>query len=138
VLDATLTLWQLPKIMRRQGPTPDMIKSELVIKLTEQNPHLYQRDIEQVANAILDTISDALAQGGRVELRGFGTFTVKKREARAGRNPRTGDAVSISEKVVPVFRTGKEMRQRLNPASPKRAKKKSGAAATNVRGLVNA
>jgi integration host factor subunit beta len=115
-----------------------MIKSELVIKLTEQNPHLYQRDIEQVVNAILDTISDALAQGGRVELRGFGTFTVKKREARAGRNPRTGEAVSISEKVVPMFKTGKEMRHRLNPASPKRAKKRSGAGATNKRGLVDA
>jgi integration host factor subunit beta len=115
-----------------------MIKSELVIKLTEQNPHLYQRDIEQIVNAILDTISDALAQGGRVELRGFGTFTVKKREARAGRNPRTGEAVVISERVVPAFRTGKEMRHRLNTASQKRAKKKSGAGATNVRGLVDA
>jgi integration host factor subunit beta len=115
-----------------------MIKSELVIKLTEQNPHLYQRDIEQIVNAILDTISDALAQGGRVELRGFGTFTVKKREARAGRNPRTGEAVSISEKVVPVFKTGKEMRHRLNPASPKRGKKRRGAGAADVRGLVNA
>jgi integration host factor subunit beta len=115
-----------------------MIKSELVIKLTEQNPHLYQRDIEQVVNAILDTIGDALAQGGRVELRGFGTFTVKKREARAGRNPRTGEAVSISEKVVPVFKTGKEMRHRLNPASQKRANKKSGAGATRVTGFVDA
>ncbi len=115
-----------------------MIKSELVIKLTAQNRHLYQRDIEQVVNAILDTISDALAQGGRVELRGFGTFTAKKREARAGRNPRTGEAVSISEKVVPVFRTGKEMRHRLNPVPQKRAKKKSGVAATNKRGLVDA
>jgi integration host factor subunit beta len=67
-----------------------MIKSELVSKLTEQNPHLYQRDIEQVVNAILDTISDALAQGGRVELRGFGTFTVKKREARCRPQPAYG------------------------------------------------
>src|SRR5215218_5548066 len=115
-----------------------MLKSELVSKLTKQNPHLYQRDIEQVVNAILDTISDALAQGKRVELRGFGTFTVKKREARTGRNPRTGEAVSISEKVVPVFKTGKEMRQRLNPVSQKRAKKRSGAGATDVRGLVDA
>ncbi len=115
-----------------------MIKSKLVIKLTEQNPHLYQRDIEQVVNAILDTISDALAEGRRVELRGFGTFTVKKRDARAGRNPRTGEAVAVSEKVVPAFRTGKEMRQRLNPVSPKRAKKRSGAGATNARGLVDA
>jgi integration host factor subunit beta len=99
-----------------------MIKSELVQKLSEQNPHLYQRDIENVVNAILDTISDALAQGGRVEIRGFGTFAVKKRNARTGRNPRTGDAVSISEKVVPVYKTGKEMRHRLNPASQKRAR----------------
>ncbi len=115
-----------------------MIKSELVNKLTEQNPHLYQRDIEQVVDAILDTISDALAQGRRVELRGFGTFTVKKREARAGRNPRTGEAVAVSEKVVPAFRTGKEMHQRLNPAFQKPAKKRSGAGATDVRDLVGA
>ena len=115
-----------------------MIKSELVIKLTEQNPHLYQRDIEQVVKAILDTIRDTLAQGGRVELRGFGTFTVKKREARAGRNPRTGEAVSVSERVVPAFRTGKEMRHRLNPAAKKRVKKGSGAGATDVRSLVDA
>ncbi len=115
-----------------------MIKSELVMKLTEQNPHLYQRDIEQVVNAILDRISDALAQGRRVELRGFGTFTVKKREARTGRNPRTGEAVSISEKVVPVFKAGKAMRHRLNPVSQNRAKKRSGAGATNARGLVDA
>jgi integration host factor subunit beta len=114
-----------------------MLKSELVSKLTEQNPHLYQRDIEQVVNAILDTIRDALAQGGRVELRGFGTFTAKTREARAGRNPRTGEAVSVSEKVVPVFRTGKEMRLRLNPASQKRVKR-SGAGAPDGRSLVDA
>ncbi len=114
-----------------------MIKSELVAKLTEQNPHLYQRDIEQVVDAILNTIGNALAQGRRVEIRGFGTFTVKKREARAGRNPRTGEAVAVSEKVVPAFRTGKEMRHRLNPASPKRAKR-SGAGATDVRDLVGA
>jgi len=115
-----------------------MIKSELVIKLAEQNLHLYQRDIEQVVNAILDTIGDALAEGRRVELRGFGTFTVKKREARAARNPRTGEAVSVSEKVVPVFRTGKEMRHRLNSVPQKRAKKGGGAGATAVRGLVDA
>ena len=94
-----------------------MLKSELVLRLAEQNPHLYQRDIEHIVNAILTTIADALARGDRVELRGFGTFTVKKRGARAGRNPRTGTAVAISEKVAPHFKTGKEMRQRLNPAS---------------------
>jgi integration host factor subunit beta len=95
-----------------------MIKSELVLKIAEQNPHLYQRDVENIVNAILDTIADALARGDRVELRGFGAFSVKKRDARTGRNPRTGDSVEISEKVVPVFKTGKEMRQRLN-TSPK-------------------
>jgi integration host factor subunit beta len=94
-----------------------MIKSELVLKLAEQNPHLYQRDVENIVNAILDTIADALARGDRVELRGFGAFSVKKRDARTGRNPRTGESVSISEKVVPVFKTGKEMRQRLNGTS---------------------
>jgi integration host factor subunit beta len=91
-----------------------MIKSELVLKLAEQNPHLYQRDVENIVNAILDTIADALARGDRVELRGFGAFSVKRRDARTGRNPRTGESVPISEKVVPVFKTGKEMRQRLN------------------------
>ena len=94
-----------------------MIKSELVLKIAEQNPHLYQRDVENIVNAILDTIGDALSRGDRVELRGFGAFSVKKRDARTGRNPRTGEAVSVSEKVVPVFKTGKEMRERLNKAS---------------------
>jgi integration host factor subunit beta len=114
-----------------------MIKSELVQKLSEQNPHLYQRDIEMVVNAVLGTISDALAHGGRVEIRGFGTFAVKKRDARAGRNPRTGEAVSIPEKVVPVFKTGKEMRHRLN-ATPSRTMRKPVADATNISDLVDA
>ena len=91
-----------------------MLKSELVLKLAEQNPHLYKRDIEHVVNAILTTIADALARGDRVELRGFGTFVVKTRNARAGRNPRTGEAAPVSEKAVPHFKTGKEMKQRLN------------------------
>jgi len=102
-----------------------MIKSELVQKLAEQNPHLYSRDIEKIVNAILGTIGDALAQGDRVELRGFGTFAVKKRDARTGRNPKTGDLVAVSEKAVPVFKTGKEMRRRLNPTSPSRATRRS-------------
>ncbi|WP_232628487.1 integration host factor subunit beta [Methylobacterium sp. Leaf118] len=93
-----------------------MIKSELVLKIAEQNPHLYQRDVETLVNAILDTITDALAQGDRVELRGFGAFSVKRREARRGRNPRTGESVAVSEKAIPVFKTGKEMRLRLNGA----------------------
>jgi integration host factor subunit beta len=91
-----------------------MIKSELVLKIAERNPHLYQRDVENIVNAILDTIADALARGDRVELRGFGAFSVKKRDARTGRNPRTGATVSVSEKMTPVFKTGKEMRLRLN------------------------
>ncbi len=95
-----------------------MIKSELVTKIAEQNPHLYQRDVENIVNAILDTIGDALARGDRVELRGFGAFSVKKRDARTGRNPRTGESVSVSQKVIPVFKTGKEMRQRLNGGKP--------------------
>ena len=77
-----------------------MIKSELVLKIAEQNPHLYQRDVENIVNAILDTIADALARGDRVELRGFGAFSVKKRDARTGRNPRTGETVSVAEKVI--------------------------------------
>jgi integration host factor subunit beta len=99
-----------------------MIKSELVLRLAEQNPHLYQRDVENIVNAILDTIADALARGDRVELRGFGAFSVKKREARTGRNPRTGETVSVSEKVIPVFKTGKEMRLRLNAVEAKAPK----------------
>ena len=91
-----------------------MIKSELVLKIAEQNPHLYQRDVEILVNAILDTISDALARGDRVELRGFGAFSVKARNARVGRNPRTGAHVEVEDKFVPFFKTGKEMRERLN------------------------
>ena len=102
-----------------------MIKSELVQKIAEENPHLYSRDIEKIVNAILGTISNALAQGDRVELRGFGTFAVKKRGAHTGRNPRTGDLVAVSKKVVPVFKTGKEMRRRLNPTSPSRETRRS-------------
>jgi integration host factor subunit beta len=91
-----------------------MIKSELVQRIAERNPHLYQRDIENIVGAILDCISTALAQGHRVELRGFGAFSVKRRNARQGRNPRTGAKVAVDEKVVPFFKTGKEMRERLN------------------------
>ena len=91
-----------------------MIKSELVLRLSARYPHLYQRDIEDVVNAILEQIIAALARGGRVELRGFGVFSARRREARNGRNPRTGAAVSISAKALPFFKTGKEMRMRLN------------------------
>ena len=91
-----------------------MIKSELVQKIAEHYPDLYQRDAENVVNAILDEILAALSRGDRVEIRGFGAFSTKQRDARMGRNPRTGEKVSVSEKVVPVFKAGKEMRIRLN------------------------
>jgi len=91
-----------------------MIKSELVGRLAERYPHLYHRDVERIVSTVLDEISGALANGDRVELRGFGAFSVKLRPARQGRNPRTGEAVSVDEKRVPFFRTGKELRERLN------------------------
>lgn len=93
-----------------------MIKSELIQELTERNPHLYQRDVENIVNAIFDEITAALARGDRVELRGFGAFSVKNRPARIGRNPRTGAKVHVEEKWVPFFKTGKELRERLNGA----------------------
>ncbi len=91
-----------------------MIKSELVQIIADKNPHLYQRDVENIVNAILDEITGALADGNRVELRGFGAFSVKNRPARIGRNPRTGEQVQVDEKWVPFFKTGKELRERLN------------------------
>ena len=91
-----------------------MIKSELVKRITAQNPHLYQRDIEKVVNAVLDEMVEALRRGDRVELRGFGAFSAKVRGARQGRNPRTGAAVAIGKKAVAFFKTGKDMRARLN------------------------
>ncbi len=93
-----------------------MIKSELVQRIAEHYPELYRRDAENVVNAILQEITKALARGDRVEIRGFGAFSVKRRDARSGRNPRTGQQVSVDEKVVPVFKAGKEMRARLNKA----------------------
>ena len=91
-----------------------MTKSELVQRLAEANPHLYQRDVEGLVTAIFDEISGALARGDRVELRGFGAFSVKHRPALTGRNPRTGAHVAVERKSVPFFKTGKEMRERLN------------------------
>ena len=91
-----------------------MIKSGLIERITAQNPHLFQRDIEKVVSAMLDEMVEALRRGDRVELRGFGAFSAKLREARTGRNPRTGVAVQVSKKAVALFKTGKEMRARLN------------------------
>ncbi|WP_424931512.1 integration host factor subunit beta [Amaricoccus macauensis] len=91
-----------------------MIKSELIQKIAEENPHLYQRDVERIVGTIFEEIIDAMAEGHRVELRGFGAFSVKKRDARQGRNPRTGDTVEVEEKYVPFFKTGKLLRERLN------------------------
>ncbi len=91
-----------------------MIKSELIQKISAANPHLYHRDVERIVNVIFDEIVDALARGDRVELRGFGAFTVKHRPAREGRNPRTGEPVPVEEKFVPFFKTGKDLRDRLN------------------------
>ena len=91
-----------------------MIKSELVQRISAQNPHLYQRDVELIVTAIFDEITAALSRGDRVELRGFGAFSVKRRDARLGRNPPTGDSVRVDEKHIPFFKTGKQLRDRLN------------------------
>lgn len=98
----------------REGNDVAMTKSELIQHIADLNPHLYHRDVERIVTTIFDEISEALSRGDRVELRGFGAFSVKKREARVGRNPRTGAAVSVSEKHVPFFKTGKQLRERLN------------------------
>ena len=95
-----------------------MIKSELINRIANANPHLFHRDVERIVNVVFDEIIDALARGDRVELRGFGAFTVKHRAPRIGRNPRTGAAVKVDEKFVPFFKTGKELRERLNEEGP--------------------
>ena len=99
-----------------------MIKSELIARLAEQNPHLYQRDVERIVMTVFDEITGALQRGNRVELRGFGAFSVKRRPARIGRNPRTGDSVAVAEKSVPFFKTGKDLRERLNTLGAHRRK----------------
>jgi len=92
---------------------PTVNRSDLIAELTASNPHLRQEDVELIVTTIFDRITDALARGGRVELRGFGAFTVKRRNARLGRNPRTGAPVSVDEKARPFFRTGRKLRERL-------------------------
>ena len=91
-----------------------MIRSELIQIIADENPHLYQRDVERIVNTVFSEITEALAKGDRVELRGFGAFSVKSRDARMGRNPRTGEAVQVESKAVPFFKTGKLLRDRLN------------------------
>jgi integration host factor subunit beta len=91
-----------------------MTKSELIARLAEQNPSLYHRDIEKLVNTVFDTITTALVEGNRVELRGFGAFSIRERKARLGRNPRTGEAVNVDAKRMPFFKMGKGMKERLN------------------------
>ena len=91
-----------------------MIRSELIQKIAAENTHLTQRDVEQIVGTVFSEIIEAMARGDRVELRGFGAFSVKVRDARTGRNPRTGEAVDVERKAVPFFKTGKLLRDRLN------------------------
>lgn len=91
-----------------------MTKSELIQRIAELNPHLFHRDVERIVSTIFDEVGQALSRGDRVELRGFGAFSVKRRDARIGRNPRTGTAVAVTEKYIPFFKTGKQLRERLN------------------------
>ena len=91
-----------------------MTKSELIMRLAERNEHLLQREVERIVSTIFDEIAAALERGDRVELRGFGAFSVKRRPPRIGRNPRTGETVHVEEKHVPFFKTGKQLRERLN------------------------
>ena len=91
-----------------------MIRSELIQKIADEHPDLSQREVERIVNTIFEEVIEAMARGDRVELRGFGAFSVKHRESRVGRNPRTGEAVEVEEKHVPFFKTGKLLRERLN------------------------
>lgn len=91
-----------------------MTKSELISRLAEKNPHLYMRDIEKIVETFFGEITNALVRGDRVELRGFGAFSIKHRDARIGRNPRTGEKVHVEAKRLPFFKTGKALREQLN------------------------
>jgi integration host factor subunit beta len=94
-----------------------MIRSELVLKLAEANPHLYKRDVEAIVTAVLDAIAEALARGDRVEIRGFCALSIRRRRAHAGLNPRTGEKVTVSATAAIQCRTGKGLERRLNPGS---------------------
>ncbi|MBL8661092.1 MAG: integration host factor subunit beta [Rhodospirillales bacterium] len=97
-----------------------MTKSEMIARLAAANPHLYHRDVERIVTTVFDEIATALARGDRVELRGFGAFSVKERGARVGRNPRTGDTVNVTSKYIPYFKTGKQLREKLNEDDERR------------------
>jgi integration host factor subunit beta len=112
-----------------------MVKSELVRKLAEHDRHLSRHDFEKIVDAILHVIRDGLARGDRVELRGFGTFALRKYAARMGCNPRTKDPVSVSEKAVPAFKAAKEMQQRLNP-TVLRYRNRTAFTASNIANIV--
>jgi integration host factor subunit beta len=106
--------WRPCSVRVTTGGAIGMIRSELIQKIADDNPHLTQRHVERIVNTVFEEIIDALAKGDRVELRGFGAFSVKSRDARVGRNPRTGEAVQVDDKKVPFFKTGKALRERLN------------------------
>lgn len=112
-----------------------MTRSELIAGLAEENPHLTIADVEKIVSALFDEMTAALSRGERVELRGFGAFTVKRRQARAGRNPRTGEAVEVAQKSVPFFKAGKELRERVN--KPKSASQVATSAARSALGAKN-
>ena len=108
-----------------------MTKSELIVQLATENPHLRQPDIELIVATIFDEITAALARGDRVELRGFGAFSAKRRDARTGRNPRTGAAVPVAGKAVPYFKPGKELRERINGTTAATAQRAAAPAAAS-------
>ena len=103
--------------MIRSLEGPGVIKSEMIERIAERIPHIYKRDAEHIVDAILEEVVAALSRGDRVELRGFGAFSLRSRPAHTGRNPRTGEQVTVSEKHVPFFKTGKDIRERLNGGS---------------------
>lgn len=96
----------------------DMLKSQLAQKMAARNPHLYPQDIDRLVTIVLDQIVDTLKDGGRVELRGFGAFSVRSRAARQGRNPRNGTKVAVAAKQAPAFKCGKDLHLRLNTSNP--------------------
>jgi len=114
MIDGDGRFWQAETVGGRFTKRHAMTRSELIARLAERNPHLYLRDIERIVTTIFEEIAAALERGNRVELRGFGSFSVKVRDGRVGRNPRTGESVASVGKAVPCFKTGKLLRERLN------------------------